>query len=447
MTRSNKGAIADFKRSNNAVLFASGAMWEGVDCAGDCLSSVIIARLPYPLRSATMEQKKTLYIGHLKKLILLFLIMTIALISLTLSIGMYRYNEYFDAKITKLQEISGTYLMIFDSTDESFDSSVINETIQSVHNMPGVKSVETTKTLSAEYNGDIYTIVSYNEFLNNYFFPEDVTGEWISNNNAVISKNGVTGNILNNSISLKLYLKQQEPVIEQVRISGLLNKGSYLPRFSRSSNQMSIYKLLYHGYGTKAKYIIVSEESDIYKKYHDSFDVYRNLLVTFEDDITKEEKDNVYTFLQSQGLLVEFNEMLNYTQAEWKEATFNARYMILFSTMTLILAFSISLTIIQDINRELAIYSICGCSKAKKILLSIFGMIMVSGISLATQSILLLNFYSFNLNEYFDNVIIDDKNILFVAGYCLLAIAAAVIATCIFNKSKRTIHYLQENRK
>ena len=58
MTRSNKGAIADFKRSNNAVLFASGAMWEGVDCAGDCLSSVIIARLPYPLRSATMEQKK-----------------------------------------------------------------------------------------------------------------------------------------------------------------------------------------------------------------------------------------------------------------------------------------------------------------------------------------------------------------------------------------------------
>ncbi|MBO5884157.1 MAG: ATP-dependent DNA helicase [Clostridia bacterium] len=58
MTRSNKGAITDFKISNNAVLFASGAMWEGVDCAGDCLSSVIITRLPYPLRNATMEQKK-----------------------------------------------------------------------------------------------------------------------------------------------------------------------------------------------------------------------------------------------------------------------------------------------------------------------------------------------------------------------------------------------------
>ena len=58
MTRSNKSAISDFKKSKNAVLFASGAMWEGVDCAGDCLSSVIIVRLPFPLRSATMEQKK-----------------------------------------------------------------------------------------------------------------------------------------------------------------------------------------------------------------------------------------------------------------------------------------------------------------------------------------------------------------------------------------------------
>lgn len=58
MTRSNKSAIADFKKSKNAVLFASGSMWEGVDCAGDGLSSVIITRLPFPLRSALMEQKK-----------------------------------------------------------------------------------------------------------------------------------------------------------------------------------------------------------------------------------------------------------------------------------------------------------------------------------------------------------------------------------------------------
>ncbi|MDD4492857.1 MAG: ATP-dependent DNA helicase [Eubacteriales bacterium] len=58
MTRSNKTAISDFKKSKNGVLFASGSMWEGVDCIGDCLSSVIIVRLPFPLRTATMEEKK-----------------------------------------------------------------------------------------------------------------------------------------------------------------------------------------------------------------------------------------------------------------------------------------------------------------------------------------------------------------------------------------------------
>lgn len=59
MTRNNKTAISDFKKSKNAILFASGSMWEGVDCMGDLLSSVIIVRLPFPIRSATMEQKKS----------------------------------------------------------------------------------------------------------------------------------------------------------------------------------------------------------------------------------------------------------------------------------------------------------------------------------------------------------------------------------------------------
>ncbi len=58
MTRGNKKAISQFKQCENGVLFASGSMWEGVDCIGDCLSSVIIPRLPFPLRSASMEYKR-----------------------------------------------------------------------------------------------------------------------------------------------------------------------------------------------------------------------------------------------------------------------------------------------------------------------------------------------------------------------------------------------------
>lgn len=61
MSKSSKTAIAEFKKSTNGVLFASGSMWEGVDCAGDILSSVIIVRLPFPIRSQIMEHKKSQY--------------------------------------------------------------------------------------------------------------------------------------------------------------------------------------------------------------------------------------------------------------------------------------------------------------------------------------------------------------------------------------------------
>lgn len=59
MSRSGKTAIDQFRRSRNGILFASGSMWEGVDCAGDILSSVIIVRLPFPLRSQAMELKRS----------------------------------------------------------------------------------------------------------------------------------------------------------------------------------------------------------------------------------------------------------------------------------------------------------------------------------------------------------------------------------------------------
>ena len=58
MSKNNRGAIRDFQDSKNGVLFASGSMWEGVDCVGDILSSVIIVRLPFPLRTEALEQKK-----------------------------------------------------------------------------------------------------------------------------------------------------------------------------------------------------------------------------------------------------------------------------------------------------------------------------------------------------------------------------------------------------
>lgn len=58
MTRGNKTALDNFRKCKNGVLLSSGSIWEGVDFAGDCLSSVIIVRLPFPRRSAFMNLKR-----------------------------------------------------------------------------------------------------------------------------------------------------------------------------------------------------------------------------------------------------------------------------------------------------------------------------------------------------------------------------------------------------
>jgi len=64
MFRLNKGGIKEidrFKKSGNGVLFASGAMWEGIDIPGDALSMLIIVKLPFAVPDPIGEYERTLY--------------------------------------------------------------------------------------------------------------------------------------------------------------------------------------------------------------------------------------------------------------------------------------------------------------------------------------------------------------------------------------------------
>lgn len=62
--RHAQDVIRQFKQCENAVLFASGSCWEGVDFPGDMVSSLILPRLPFsapdPLSEAEREQYPTL---------------------------------------------------------------------------------------------------------------------------------------------------------------------------------------------------------------------------------------------------------------------------------------------------------------------------------------------------------------------------------------------------
>ena len=59
--RHSQDVIHQFKQASNAVLFAAGSCWEGVDFPGDMVSSLIIARLPFPVPDPLSEAEREQY--------------------------------------------------------------------------------------------------------------------------------------------------------------------------------------------------------------------------------------------------------------------------------------------------------------------------------------------------------------------------------------------------
>ncbi|MFZ5975077.1 MAG: ATP-dependent DNA helicase [Bacillota bacterium] len=61
LDRGGINAIDRFRKSGNGVLFASGALWEGIDLPGDVLSLLIIVKLPFAAPDPVSEYEQTLY--------------------------------------------------------------------------------------------------------------------------------------------------------------------------------------------------------------------------------------------------------------------------------------------------------------------------------------------------------------------------------------------------
>jgi ATP-dependent DNA helicase DinG len=61
LERGGVHAIERFKKSGNGILFASGSMWEGIDCPGDILSLLVIVKLPFAQPDAISEYEQTRY--------------------------------------------------------------------------------------------------------------------------------------------------------------------------------------------------------------------------------------------------------------------------------------------------------------------------------------------------------------------------------------------------
>ena len=61
MSRNSAHIVEQFKKTPGAVLLATGAAWEGIDFPGDCVSMLIIPRLPFPQPDTLKERERENY--------------------------------------------------------------------------------------------------------------------------------------------------------------------------------------------------------------------------------------------------------------------------------------------------------------------------------------------------------------------------------------------------
>lgn len=391
---------------------------------------------------------KNLYAGSYARLCILFFIMTLAMQSLTLAIGMLRYNRQIEKQIANLQSLHGVYLSHFEQDDASYENQTVLMEIAEIEQLVGVRKVTTTPSLSVTYQNKDYTIIVFDDVLSQYFSPWDISGEGLADKNDVLIS-GYRKTLLKQNAKISFLPSQsnEDAISYSFNIAGFLRRSSYVPKFSRSNNQLALSGMLYPAYGHTGNYMIISEQSDFYKSNRDSFYVYRNLLILFDEDISSEAEQELLVNLSARGLVMEFDEIKQNTLDECQASSFTVKYLILFSFMTLVLIVGISISVVQEKHRELAVYSICGCGRISKIILSSMGIALTTIVSFLFQSVMIQHYFDLRLYRYFEHVVVDNCSIGIIAGYALLVCFVCAVSSYCMNGRRELVYYLQENRK
>lgn len=386
---------------------------------------------------------KSLYSGSYIKLVILFLVMTLAMQSLTIAVGMLRYNHIVSEQIETMQSVRGVYLMQFEIDGTAFDKESIQNKREQISNLPGVRQVIHTRELYVKSGNENYTVVLYNDWMEQCFRPPHIRGEWINTpDSAVVSAYGIKQNMIRREMKLE-FQYGSEKIVYPIEVAGVMGRASYLPKFSRSGTLLSLQGLLQPSYGHSQRYVIVSENSELYRAYRDAFHDYRNFLVLFENEVPAE----TMQALSTMGLAMDFQEICQNTEKECDTTEFYVRYLMLFSSMSLLLVMGMSLNFVREKHRNLIVYTICGCSRGRKQILSCLGTLFVTILSFLLQGILVLCYYDFELHRSLEYVAIDAASIWVLAGYTLLVIGVDLTVAYTMDGRKQPIDVLRENRK
>lgn len=224
----------------------------------------------------------------------------------------------------------------------------------------------------------------------------------------------------------------------KVKVAGVLAAPYIIPKFSVSGTLIDSSSLYQRLDG------MIFAESDnlmkIMKKANCNVVTSENFITSYKKNSTQYDKDEYLSYLKSEGLVLDYNKILNNSinavDNSFRKKLPTPFFLLLIITIMII---SLSVLFVNKKIREHSIYYLCGCDRRKSyfIISCAIGLMGLLGGLLNILFIVNYDFLTSNgIINMSDGLIYDGQTVLFTLLYALAVSAVSVIISIlVFRKS------------
>lgn len=394
------------------------------------------------------------YSGNVIPVLAIIVVLTISTFFMIQTLGKIQYIYY--SKDLYIEADMQNYLYYMPGfTDVMAENKEIlaekNEVLS--NNANSIEDIILLQITSIGYGDGDANIRICDESYINAFNPVD-QGEWLSAD----EKNGpieivVSGYYFDNvkvGSEIELIKYKDEHSVDSVmaKVIGKVNEPALTLEYTMSSPTISasdlyiqVNNLIYANTQDTARIFQVENLADINRGIYSN-----NFLIRLKDDISQNEKNELYSFLSDRGSFVTYEEIMAETDVsnslKAKEILPYPLFLMLVSTVSLL---AICILLINKKIADHSIYFLCGCSKKRSfayMFMSLLPLGAVSGIINGAFVLLQSSLYKAYVLYYLwpaQDVIMNNNTLLFILIYTVVAIFISVGLAFLTIKNKSLI--------
>lgn len=236
-------------------------------------------------------------------------------------------------------------------------------------------------------------------------------------------------------------------------IIGILDSNSYLPEFTtsgsymRADNILTNFKYLNHNKPNEIYFIAYNDEKFNKIIIEPSYTVprcYPNMLIDFDDDISKDEKQKCIDILREYGMVLTDDDIKksteDYVSIQMKKKLPMPFFIFIISTVAF---FSLSVLFVYKKLNETTIYQMVGAKKGRVLFDISFSLFLITLPSIIISFIALANIDSFLLflgpafSMY--NMLVDSYSYLLIVIYLTVMLAISIILPLVISGRKTVL--------